>query len=266
MAGVLYISWMNNPATNTSRPFVLSGGGARGYAHLGVLKAFAEHHIFPEAISATSAGSIAAAFICDGYSTDEVREIFRTNKLGLSMQWKNWRAGFLSLKKVEEVLKQTLRHTTFETLPIPLHITATNFLTGDQTVFSEGALIPAVLAASSVPLLFPPVEIGGTQYVDGGLSGNLPIEPLLGQYRDIIGVHVNPLTPYNPANGFLANVERTLHLAIREPVLKNKLLCSLFIEPAALGRFGMFEFNRLEDIYAVGLEYTRHLLQEQPAI
>ncbi|MBS0027728.1 patatin-like phospholipase family protein [Chitinophaga sp. 22321] len=209
---------MNNPATNISRPFVLSGGGARGYAHLGVLKAFAEQHIFPEAISATSAGSIAAAFICDGYNTDEVREIF-----------------------------------------------ATNFLTGDQTIFSEGALIPAVLAASSVPLLFPPVEIGGTQYVDGGLSGNLPIEPLLGQYRDIIGVHVNPLTPYNPANGFLANVERTLHLAIREPVLKNKLLCSRFIEPEALGRFGMFEFNRLEDIYTVGLEHTRHLLESAPA-
>lgn len=257
---------MNNPTTTTKRPFVLSGGGARGYAHLGVLKAFSEQHIFPEAIAATSAGSIAAAFICDGYSTDEVRAIFQKHKLGLSMQWKNWRAGVLSLKKVAQVLQQTLRHTTFETLNIPLYITATNFLTGDQTIFSEGALIPAILAASSVPLLFPPVEISGAQYVDGGLSGNLPIEPLLGQYRNIIGVHVNPLTPYNPGNGFLANVERTLHLAIREPVLKNKLLCSRFIEPEALGRFGMFEFNRLEDIYTTGLDYTRHLLQEEPVM
>jgi len=259
---------MNEMITQSSlkRPFVLSGGGARGYAHLGVLKAFSEHGIYPEAISATSAGSIAAAFICDGYSTDEVREIFKQHKLGLSMQWRNWRAGFLSLKKVTEVLKQTLRHQTFESLDTPLYVTATNFVTGNQQIFSEGALIPAILAASSVPVLFPPVEIGGSQYVDGGLSGNLPIEPLLAEYRNIIGVHVNPLTPYNPSEGFLANVERTLHLAIREPVLKNKLLCSYFIEPEDLGQFGMFEFNRLEAIYTSGLEYTRRQLQQQPVM
>ncbi|NLR56864.1 patatin-like phospholipase family protein [Chitinophaga polysaccharea] len=246
------------------RPFVLSGGGARGYAHLGVLKAFAEQNIFPEAIAATSAGSIAAAFICDGYTTDEVREIFQRHKLGLSMQWRNWRAGFLSLKKVGEVLEKTLRHKTFDGLDIPLYVTATNFVTGDQTIFQEGAIIPAVLAASSVPLLFQPVQINNTYYVDGGLSGNLPIEPLLADFRQIIGVHVNPLTPYNPAGGFLANVERTLHLAIREPVLKNRQLCSQFIEPAALGQFGMFEFNKLENIYTTGYEYTKKLLLEQP--
>lgn len=259
---------MNEQQTRPSvkRPFVLSGGGARGYAHLGVLKAFSEQDIYPEAISATSAGSIAAAFICDGYSTDEVREIFRMHKLGLSMHWRNWRAGFLSLKKVAEVLKQTLRHQTFEELDTPLYVTATDFLTGNQRIFSEGPLIPAILAASSVPLLFPPVEINGVQYVDGGLSGNLPIEPLLAEYRDIIGVHVNPLTPYNPAEGFLANVERTLHLAIREPVLKNKLLCSYFIEPEDLGKFGMFDFKHLEAIYTSGLEYTRRQLQEQPVM
>ncbi|SFD26607.1 NTE family protein [Chitinophaga sp. CF118] len=246
------------------RPFVLSGGGARGYAHLGVLKAFAEQGIFPEAISATSAGSIAAAFICDGYSTDEVREIFKQNKLGLSMQWKNWSAGFLSLKKVEQVLKQTLRHTTFESLDLPLYITATNFINGEQAIFHKGAIIPAVLAASSIPMLFPPVEIDGIPYVDGGLSGNLPIEPLVAQYKHIIGVHVNPIIPYNPAGGFLANIDRTLNMAISEPVLKNKQLCSRFVEPDGLGHFGMFDFNHLEQIYTTGLEYTQALLKQFP--
>jgi NTE family protein len=248
----------------TRHPFVLSGGGARGYAHLGVLKAFAEQDIFPEAISATSAGSIAAAFICDGYSTDDVRDIFKQHKLGLSMQWTNWRVGFLSLKKVETVLKQTLRHTTFESLPLPLYITATNFITGEQAVFDKGAIIPAVLAASSIPMLFHPVEIDGTPYVDGGLSGNLPVEPLVGQYEGIIGVHVNPLTPYDPAAGFLANMDRTLNMAISKPVLNNKLLCSRFIEPDGLGKFGMFDFNKLENIYTIGLDYTRTLLQQNP--
>lgn len=243
------------------RPFVLSGGGARGYAHIGVLKAFEEKQIFPEAIAATSAGSIAAAFICDGYSTDEVREIFHHTKMGLSMQWTNLKAGFLSLKTVEKVLRQTLRHTSFESLPVPLYITATNYATGQQAVFHKGELIPAILAASTIPMLFPPVMIDGIPYVDGGISSNLPVEPLLGTYGDIIGVHVNPMTPYNPDGGFFANMERAMHMAIQEPVLKNKSLCSLFIEPAALGKFGIFDFKRFDMIYDAGLSYTRQLLQ-----
>jgi NTE family protein len=246
------------------RPFVLSGGGARGYAHLGVLKAFAEQNIFPEVIAATSAGSIVAAFICDGYSTDEAREIVQHSKLGLSMQWTHMRAGFLSLKTVEEVLKRSLRHTTFETLPVPLFITATNFITGNQTVFNKGPLIPAILAASAVPLLFKPVEIEGTPYVDGGLSGNLPAAVLLPQYKHLIGVHVNPLRPYNPTGGLLANIERTLHMAIREPVVASRLLCDRFIEPEGLSQFGIFDFKRFEVIYQTGLDYTRNLLLQYP--
>lgn len=245
----------------STRPFVLSGGGARGYAHLGVLKAFAEQQITPSAIAATSAGSIAAAFICDGYTTDEVREIFQTNKIGLSMEWRNWRTGLLSLKTVEKVLIQTLRHKNFEDLNTPLYIAATDFNKGTQMIFEKGAIIPAVLAASSIPLLFQPIVIDGIPYVDGGLTGNLPAEPLLEKYDDIIGVHVNPLTEYHPENGYLANIDRTLHLAIREPVLKNKARCKEFIEPDGLGKYGMFDFKHFEDIYTVGLEYTRKLLQ-----
>lgn len=243
----------------STRPFVLSGGGARGYAHLGVLKAFAEKEITPSAIAATSAGSIAAAFICDGYTTDEVREIFQHNKIGLSMEWRNWRTGVLSLKTVEKVLSATLRHTTFEELPIPLHIAATDFDKGTQVIFDKGPLIPAILAASSIPLLFPPVLIDGVPYVDGGLTGNLPAEPLLDKHDDIIGVHVNPLTEYQPANGFLSNIDRTLHLAIREPVLKNKAHCQWFIEPEGLGKYGMFDFKHFDEIYELGLQYTRKL-------
>lgn len=254
---------MNQPVAVSEKryPFVLSGGGARGYAHLGVLKAFSEKNIYPEAIAATSAGSIIAAFICDGYSSEEVHEITSKSKLGVSMQWKNWRSGFLSLKSVDDLLKQHLRSTTFEQLRIPLYITATNFLTGERMVFSKGPLIPAILGASSIPLLFQPVEIEGIPYVDGGLTGNLPVEPLLAHYADIIGVHVNPITPYNPAGGLRANIERTLNMAIHEPVAASSRLCTQFIEPDGLRQFGVFDFKRFDAIYQAGLDYTRKLLQ-----
>jgi len=245
------------------RPFVLSGGGARGYAHLGVLKAFEEHRIFPQVIAATSAGSIAAAFICDGFGIEEIKEIFLKKKLTLSVHFRKWRNGFFSLETVEKVLKETLRSTNFESLKLPLFVAATNFNTGSQVIFNKGPLVPAILAASSIPMVFPPVMIEQVPYVDGGLSNNLPVEALIAHYRNIIGVHVNPLTTYNPAGGFLENVERTLHLAIREQVLKSKLLCSRFIEPDGLSKYGMFDFKNFDAIYNTALDYTRKLLQEE---
>ncbi|RXK80732.1 patatin-like phospholipase family protein [Filimonas effusa] len=246
------------------RPFVLSGGGARGYAHLGVLKAFEECRIFPEVISATSSGSIVAVFICDGYTPDEVLELVRHTRIGVSMQWKNMSSGFLSLKTVEMAMKQHLRHTTFEELKIPLHVTATNFITGQQTIFNKGPLIPAILAASSIPLLFQAVEIDGIPYVDGGLSGNLPATPLVPAYENIIGVHVNPLKPYKPDNSLRANIERTLLMAIREQISFTRQLCSRFIEPEDLSQYGIFDFKHFEAIYQIGLDYTRKLLREHP--
>lgn len=245
-------------------PIVLSGGGARGYAHLGVLKALEEKGVFPKAIAATSAGSIIAAFICDGYSADEAYAIARENKMELSMQLKNWPAGILSLKAVEDLLKRYLRNTTFETMRLPFYITATNFQNGQQTVFSKGPVIPAILAASTIPLLLPPVDIEGIPYVDGGLSGNLPVEPLVSEYEQIIGVHVNPISPYNPAAGVRANVERTLNMAINAPVASSKALCTWYIEPDALQQYRVFDFKKFEAIYTIGREYTRKLLQTAP--
>lgn len=262
----VYISVMdaNIKKAPLFRPFVLSGGGARGYAHLGVLKAFEEQQIFPEVIAATSSGAIVAAFICDGYTTDEALELVRHTRMGVSMQWKNMSSGFLSLKTVEAALKQHLRHTTFEELKIPLHVTATNFITAEQTVFNKGPLIPAILAASSIPLLFQPVEIDGIPYVDGGLSGNLPATPLAPAYHNLIGVHVNPLKPYRRDNSLRANIERTLLMAIREQIIFTRQLCSRFIEPEGLNKYGIFDFKHYEAIYRVGLDYTRQLLKEHP--
>lgn len=257
---------MNQPeaATLIRRPFVLSGGGARGYAHLGVLKAFTEHGVVPEVIAATSAGSIVAAFVCDGYSIDEICEIMRHTKLALSFQWKNWRHGVMSLKAVEDILKKYLRSKTFEELHIPLHITATNFLNGSRNILSSGPLIPAILAASTIPMLFQAVDLNGIPHVDGGLTGNLPVEPLVPKYQKIIGVHVNPIRAYNPEDGLLANIERTLNMAVHEPVAKNRLLCHRFIEPEGLSTFGIFDFKRFNEIYHTGLEYTRNLLVLSP--
>lgn len=242
------------------RPFVLSGGGARGAAHVGILKAFAEKGIYPEVISATSAGSIIGVLMCDGCDPYDILDFISTHKVFDTFVWRRPVGGFFSLEPLKKMLQKKLKHQLIEQLPVPLYISVTNFITGKQKIFSEGPIIPAIMAACSIPLVFAPVMIDDIPYVDGGLSNNLPVEPLIGKYANIIGVHVNPLADYNPKAGFLKRFDRTMHLAIREPVMRNKEFCSLFIEPPSLYNFGIFDAKKAREIAEIGYSFTENLL------
>lgn len=242
--------------------FVLSGGGARGYAHIGVLQAFAEQGILPRAISGTSAGAIAGALICDGYTPLEAAEIFRNYKLTPRFRLTRHSLG-LSLHFLEAFLQRYLRHTDFEHLHIPLFVCATDFTNGQLKVFDRGPIIPAVLAASAIPIIFPPVYIDGKPYVDGGLSSNLPVEPFLDRYAPIVGVHVNPLPEYDPSKrSFIRNLERTLNFAIRGVVHRNMMHCQWFIEPPGLSQYGLFDTHKFDEIYQIGFRYARTYIAE----
>jgi NTE family protein len=109
---------------------VLSGGGARGFAHLGVLKALEEKKIKINIFSGVSAGAIAAAFYADGYTPEEILNIFSSKKVFHLMRITIPRSGLLKTKGLKEVLKKHLRATNIEDLKIPVIIAATNFREG----------------------------------------------------------------------------------------------------------------------------------------
>ncbi|MCU0320019.1 MAG: patatin-like phospholipase family protein, partial [Flavobacteriales bacterium] len=189
-------------------PFVLSGGGARGLAHIGVLRAFAEHGIVPSAISGTSAGALVGAFITAGFSAVDVQQLLLDEWRLPTTRWRVLRGELLSQKRIGEFLRAYLPITTFETLHLPLYVSATDLVNGGQRVFQRGPLIPALLASSAVPLVFPPVEIDGVPYVDGGLSNNLPIEPFEDRRSEVVAVYVNPLPPYGARRTWRGTMDR----------------------------------------------------------
>lgn len=244
-------------------PFVLSGGGARGIAHLGVLQAFAEAGITPSAISATSAGALIGAFIASGLTPLEATALLREEwRLHLT-RWKVLRGEWLSQRRIGEFLSDYLPAKHFEDLKLPLYISATDLERGGQRVFSSGELIPPLLAACAVPLIFPPVVIEGTPYVDGGLSNNLPIEPFDDRRADVIAVYVNPLPHYTGQRSLRRTLDRTFHLSFREMVSRSARGCRLFIEPAGLTEYGMFDLSRGADIQRIGYEHTRSVLAQR---
>ncbi|HEX2617660.1 MAG TPA: patatin-like phospholipase family protein [Flavobacteriales bacterium] len=244
------------------RPFVLSGGGARGIAHLGVLEAFAEAGVVPSAISGTSAGALLGAFIAAGLTPTECTAVLREEWKLHRTRWKVLRGELLSQRRIGEFLKAYLPCTYFEELRIPLHVSATDLERGGQRIFSSGELIPALLAASAVPVIFPPVVIDGTPYVDGGLSNNLPVEPFLDQRSEVIAVYVNPLPPYDAKRSLRRTLDRTFHLSFREMVMRSAQGCHLYVEPAELAQFGMFDLRRAAEIQRIGYRYTKRLLAQ----
>lgn len=247
----------------TKVPIVLSGGGARGFAHLGVLKALEEANIYPNAIAATSAGALVGAFVADGYSSDEIKALILGNvNIGFLFDFKNVRSNLVTLNKMGDFMRKHLRHTQIEDLPIPFYPTATNFKDGSQQIFKNGDIVEAALAACSLPAVFPPRILDNIPFVDGGLANNLPIEPFEHRKAKVIAIHVNPVAPFDPKKITAAQVlERAFHLGFMHTIRASAHGCLLFIEPPGLYKYGLFDVHKFPEIYEAGYTYTKQLLK-----
>jgi len=241
--------------------FVLSGGGCRGFAHLGAVKALQEHGTYASEISGTSSGAIAWAFLANGFSPDEIKDIF-LKKLKLNILSRNeFKLGLISMKNIRMFLQKNLRYKKFEDLPIPFYATATSFADGSQHIFNSGNLIDAIITSSSIPVVFPPVVIRGMPFVDGGLSNNLPIEPFSENKKDVICIHVNPIKSFKPRESIFDVLDRAIHLSFREKVNRSSDGCFLFIEPKELVGYGLFDIQKIPEIFDIGYNFTKKLLQ-----
>jgi NTE family protein len=157
---------------------VLSGGGTRGFAHLGVMQALNEAGIYPDVISGTSAGALAGVLYADGHTPKEIQKIMNSGSRLDFIRPTLPREGLLQIGGVIKILKNCLHAKTFEELKIPLYVSATDLNNGKSVYFSKGDLLDPVIASASIPVLFQPVIINNICYVDGGVLDNLPVRPI----------------------------------------------------------------------------------------
>jgi NTE family protein len=240
---------------------ILSGGGARGIAHLGVIKSILEHKLIINSISATSAGAIAGAFIAKGLSPDEVLEISVENS-AFNVIRPPFNLGFFSKKNMERVLHKYFPEDSFSALSIPLYVSATNINNATTDYFSSGELIKILIASSALPIIFPSIEINGFQYLDGGLLNNLPVEPFLETDHQRVGVHVNPIGTKEHLTSTFRIIERSMELAVYKNIHTRKAHCDLFIEPPDLRQFTTYDFPKAKEIFNVGYEYGNAELEK----
>jgi NTE family protein len=249
--------------TNPEYGIVMSGGGARGLAHIGVLAALEEHGIYPGMISGSSMGAIIGALYAAGLKPDEIMKIARNRKLYNLFNWSvPRRGGMISLKLLEKVLAKSIPVDSFESLEKKLFIAVSNISSGKGEIISEGPLLQVVIASASIPVVFEPKIINGKTYVDGGLFNDLPVEPLEGKCKKIIASHVN----YNGPDPELATIraiaERIYRLAIYQHVHKNFNKCDYIIDPPELREHGFFSFKHIDKLFEIGYKATELLISK----
>ncbi len=236
---------------------VLSGGGARGIAHLGVFKALIEYGIEPYLVSGTSAGAIAGSLYCEGYKAEEVLEIIQETNVFAYLRPSFSTTGLISMEKTEEVFKKYIQHNSFESLKRKLVVNATDIKTGESVYFSSGALIRPILASASIPIIFAPVKLQNRMLVDGGVVNNFPIEPLQNSCDYLIGVHCNTINDHIRINSFRRVVERSFDLAVLGNTVNKLDKVNLLIEDKGFGKYGIFDKKAAPALFKLGYQAAR---------
>lgn len=165
---------------------VLGSGGARGYAHIGVIEVLEQHGIRPDLIVGTSAGSIVGSIYASGKSAAELREIALKLKANDVRDVSVSLKGFFDGKKVEDYVNEQVQNTPLHRLKIPMYVVATELKEGTKTVFNYGNTGQAVRASASIPSMFVPIKIGHNEYVDGGLVSPVPVQVARDLGADIV--------------------------------------------------------------------------------
>lgn len=275
--------WRRTPAKNPIPQRIglaLGGGGARGLAHIAVLQVFDELGIKPARIAGTSMGALVGALYAAGWTAadmlelvdgmvvkrgDGLRQILKKRGLLrwfelLDIEWR--KGGMLKGEKVAEFFGELLEVTRFDQLHIPLAVVAADFHTGEQMVFAEGDLVPALRATISIPGLFSPAVINGRTLVDGGCVNPVPHD-LLQDLDYVIAVDVRDLPQRAEGKGtpgvtdmLVGSAELMAHRI--SSLMREQNPPDLYLAPPIQG-WEMTDFFRAEEILADAQGICREL-------
>ena len=264
---------------------VLSGGGAKGFAHIGVLKVLEKNNIKIDYITGTSMGALIGALYSAGYTPEQIeklvldinwQETFNDSPnltdisidqrsmmkdYNLSLKYDNslnfaLPKGIRNTQKIYLTLKNLLWNVEqtkdFKKLPIPLEIIATDLNTGKAKAFNSGDLAQVITASISIPTIFDPVKIGENYYVDGLLSRNLPVEDAFNLGADIvIGVDVGTSLQKKEDYDILSVADQIVAIQSTSSTKKQRDLATILIDPD-ISNFKTTDFNSFKEIEALG--------------
>lgn len=243
----------------------LSGGGARGFAHIGAMRALRELGLVPDIIAGVSAGSVVAAFYAAGllndYSNDPLLRLFTTHKFRDFVEVHVPRESFLSLDRFRRLIGETIPYDNIEELPIKTVICATDIDAGTKKAFTSGVIADCVAASCSMPIVFDPVTIDGHRYVDGGVLHNLPSWAIRHLCDKLIGINCSPMYQAPPAKNIIDIARRSYALMSKNNVIPDMEMCDVVVNLTETADHQVFDLHELELVVESGYLTTLKTLE-----
>ena len=270
----------------------LSGGGARGLAHIGALKLLEEAHVPIDMLAGTSAGGVVGALYAAGLSAAEIEEVVRSIRLLNIVQRNPGGMGLLGREKTVRLLRDVLGgDITFDELKLPLALVTVDIDTGEEVVIRDGSVIEGVLATTAVPGVFPPQPWRGLHLIDGGVTNPLPCDVVRGMGADrVVAVHTtgrfpNASLPQSPSEGlrsgslvhtllYRSRWNRVLEVCERSLCIMTETLVAQRLREVPpdvtievlLTNVGAFDLSKLNECVRAGEEAARTCLPELIAL
>ena len=241
----------------------LSGGGARGFAHIGALKALEECGIKPSVLAGVSAGSIVACMYAAGLTVDEMLRAFADKSFNDLAELSVPKDGFFRMNKFMRFLRKTIPVANIEELAIPTVVCATDLSHCTYKVFDSGVIADCVAASCSIPVVFSPMKIDGFYYIDGGVLHNLPSAPIRNRCDVLMGINVSPFVheeKFRPS--ILEVAQRSYKMISRSNLDADLALCDMVVEMDSIANHKVFSIKAMWEIAEKGYEETIKILKQ----
>ncbi|PTX61245.1 NTE family protein [Melghirimyces profundicolus] len=235
----------------------LGSGGARGMAHIGVLKVLEKEGIPVDCIAGSSIGSLVGTIYAHGHDLEMIESLAINLKRNTWLDLTVPRRGFVTGEKVRELVRLLTLGKNLEDLHIPTAVVATDLLKGERVIFRSGPIDLAVRASISIPGIFEPVHWKGRTLVDGGVIDRIPITVVEEMGADIIiAVDVVPRTTSARVETIFDVIAQTLSIMEREILNQRLLAADILIHPN-LTDISPTAFTRLDECVRRGEEAAR---------
>ncbi|WP_373070367.1 patatin-like phospholipase family protein [Sulfurimonas sp.] len=230
----------------------LSGGGARGAFHLGVLQYLDDHNIKVKAICATSIGAIIAASYASGVSPKEQLEIFKqkSTKKIFSFAW--FKESLFKVDMDSKSIEQLIKKEKIEELNIPVYITALDLQSAEEICFDRGDLKTICRASSALVPVFKPVDYSGRVLVDGGFFNHMPYEPLKKYSQPLVGVNLNPIVKKPSRKKLMSYLKKVIAIRLFITAFSQKDEYDYYISDDEIINYSIFSFKNFDKLFEMG--------------
>lgn len=240
-----------------------SGGGARGFAHVGAILAIEEAGLKPDVVAGVSAGSVIAVLYAAGVRPLHMAEIFAKQGFRDFAELNFGDGGLFRIEKfMDFILAELGDKKNIEDLNIPTYIGVTDLDHGTPHYFDHGEIGPRMIASCSIPIVFKPVLIDGTHYVDGGVLHNHPAWIIRDKCDMLIGVNCSPLRPAKKYKSIVDVALRTYNLMAKANQADDMELCDVSIETPEIAAYAPFDLSKIKELVVSGYIHTRKALKD----